>query len=234
MASLKGKAKAAKSTPAPGLVIKTPTLALFIARRNSGKSYLMRHLLSVLAKGKRFEWVYIISPTAFTGEWSSVVGDRNVSDRFDPDWMNQLLAQQAKSIKADKPSPGLIILDDCLGSTSFQQEVFTKIAVAGRHYQVTIWATFQHYHRVPTVMRSNADYVFVLGAQQRKVITAMMDEYAPPEVETWQQLGKKLVEAAEDHGALLIDNSDGAASLHVVRAPADPKPYRLTYKSRGR
>ena len=46
-------------------VMQCPHLALYIARRNSGKSYLMRHLLHVLAKGKRFKWVIVISPLSF-------------------------------------------------------------------------------------------------------------------------------------------------------------------------
>ena len=67
------------------LQIKCPHLALFVARRNSGKSYLMRHLLHVLARGKKFRWVIVISPTKFNGEWSSVVGEEAVLDTFDPD-----------------------------------------------------------------------------------------------------------------------------------------------------
>ena len=49
-------------------MIKANTLGLFIARRNSGKSYLMTHLLYLMAKAKNFNWVFVISPTKHTGE----------------------------------------------------------------------------------------------------------------------------------------------------------------------
>jgi hypothetical protein len=233
MASVKPKAKKTQPTPAPGLVIKTPTLALFIARRNSGKSYLQKHLLSILARGKRFEWIFVVSPTSFNMEWSSIVGEANVSSEFDPDWMNALLASQAKSIKAGKGSSGLIILDDCVGSTSFHQDVVTKIAVTGRHFLLTCWCSFQHWFKAPSLMRSNADYVFSLGPQPKKALIAIMEEYAPPEVDTWQALKKRFDGATQDHGALLIDNSDGCASLRTVRAPPTPTKFKLVHKPRG-
>ena len=50
------------------LTLSTPNLSLFIARRNSGKTHLQKHLLYILAKGQRFKWVLVVTPTAFNGE----------------------------------------------------------------------------------------------------------------------------------------------------------------------
>ena len=57
-------------------MIKANTLGLFIARRNSGKSYLMTHLLYLMAKAKNFNWVVVISPTKHTTARSEkITGD---------------------------------------------------------------------------------------------------------------------------------------------------------------
>ena len=82
------------------LKIETPHLALFMARRNSGKTTLMKYLLGVLARGKRFRWVSIVSATSFNREWQAVVGDRHVLPEFDPEWLDALLRRQA-ALKAD-------------------------------------------------------------------------------------------------------------------------------------
>ena len=211
-------------------ILKTPTLALFIARRNSGKSYLMRHLLHVLSKGKKFDWIYVISPTSFNGEWSDIVGKKNVTDTFNAVWLERLMNAQAASIGKGRGSSGLIIMDDCLGSANFQEDIFTKLAIAGRHFKITVWATFQHYFKVPTVLRSNCDYMFILGNQQQKVVKALYEEYAPPDYDTYQELNTKFRSCTEDHGALLIDNTSGAASLHRVRAPSNPIKFKITSK----
>jgi len=62
------------------LEIKTPHLAAFIARRNSGKSHLQKYLLHCLAGAQRFASVLVISPTKFTGFWGEVVDDANVRE----------------------------------------------------------------------------------------------------------------------------------------------------------
>ena len=113
-------------------VMQCPHLALYIARRNSGKPYLMRHLLHVLAKGQKFKWVLVISPTAFNGEWSAIVGGDNVLSVFDPEQVSHLMDRQADLREDGVDNPGLLVLDDCLGAANFQSDLFTRIASAGR------------------------------------------------------------------------------------------------------
>ena len=57
------------------LVLTTPHLALFVARRNSGKTWMMRHLLYTLARAQRFKWVLVICNTSFTGDWGAIIGE---------------------------------------------------------------------------------------------------------------------------------------------------------------
>ena len=149
------------------LTITTPHLALFVARRSSGKTHLQKHLLYVLAKGGRFKWVLVITPTAFNGEWASIVGAENVLPVFDPEQVETLMQRQADLREDGIDNSGLLCLDDCLGSANFQSDLFTKIASAGRHYRITVWASFQHYHKCPTVIRTNADYLYIMGCRMR-------------------------------------------------------------------
>ena len=209
------------------LKIETPHLALFMARRNSGKTTLMKHLLGVLARGKRIRWVSIVSTTSFNREWQAVVGDRHVLPEFDPEWLDALLRRQA-ALKADGVSnDGLLILDDCLGSANFHSDVFTRIASAGRHYGVTVWASFQHYFKCPTVLRSNADYCFSLNVNNDRVARALFEEYGPPGFSTWHELKAFAAKASKDYGALCIDNASGGKAL-VVRAPKTKAPFKIS------
>ena len=101
--------------------IETPHLALFMARRNSGKTTMMKHLLGVLARAKKFRWVTVVSATAFNGEWAAVVGDRHVLPEFDPEWLDALLRRQAALKEDGVDNSGLLILDDCLGTANFSR-----------------------------------------------------------------------------------------------------------------
>ena len=95
------------------LTLKCPHLCLFVARRNSGKSYLMRHLLHVLAKGKKFKWVLVVAPTKFNGFWSEIVGDESVLNTFDSEQIAVLFDRQAALREDNVSNEGLLILDDC-------------------------------------------------------------------------------------------------------------------------
>ena len=198
-----------------------------MARRNSGKTTLMKHLLGVLARGKKFRWVTVVSATSFTGEWQAVVGERHVLPQFDPEWLDALLRRQA-ALKADGvDNPGLLILDDCLGSANFQSDVFTRIASAGRHYGVSVWASFQHYHRCPTVLRSNADLLFALNVQNDRVSQAIFEEYGPPGFADWKALRDFAAKASRDYGALCIDNAR-AGKILVIRAPKTKSSFTIS------
>ena len=120
------------------LELKTPHLAAVIARRNSGKSHLMKHLLHVLAKGKKFSWILVVSPTKFNQEWSDIVGEDNVVEQWDDDRIDAILKHQAQCRIDKTPNPGLLILDDCLGSASFDSPIFLRLASTGRHFDISV------------------------------------------------------------------------------------------------
>ena len=80
-----GRAKMSK------LVLTTPHLALFVARRNSGKSHLAKFLLYTLARAQRFKWVLCICNTSFVGDWGAIIGEENVLPVFDGEQLEILM-----------------------------------------------------------------------------------------------------------------------------------------------
>ena len=212
------------------LTISTPNLSLFVARRSSGKTHLQKHLLYVLAKGGRFKWVLVITPTAFNGEWSAIVGEANVLPVFDPEQVDTLMQRQAELREDGIENDGLLILDDCLGSANFQSDLFTRIASAGRHYRITVWASFQHYHKCPTCIRTNADYVYIMGVQNEKVIRSLYDEYGGLGFDDVKALRAYALKATENYGSLIVDNTAAGAKgspVRSVRAPAKLPQFRI-------
>ena len=210
------------------LILQCPHLALFLARRNSGKSYLMRHLLHVLAKGHKFKWVLVVSPTKFNLEWSSIVGDDNVLDTFDPEQIATLFDRQAALREDGVDNSGLLILDDALGACNLQSDLFTRIASAGRHYRVSIWLAAQHYFKVPCIIRGNADYLFVLGSQNDRVVKALWDEMGGLGFDSWRELKAYTARAVESYGCLAIDTHDQKTPVKTTRAPSKPAQFRIT------
>ena len=190
----------------------------------------MRHLLHVLARGKKFRWVLVVTPTKFNQEWSSIVGDDNVLDTFDPEQIATLFDRQAALREDNVDNPGLLILDDCLGACNLQSDLFTRMASAGRHYRVSIWLAAQHYFKVPCIVRGNCDYAFVLGTQNDRVVKALWDEMGGLGFDSWRELKTYVARAIENYGALAIDTHDQKSPVKTTRAPSKPAQFRLSQR----
>jgi hypothetical protein len=211
--------------------MRTPHLGLFLAKRNSGKSYLMRYLLLQLTKAKRFSWVFVISPTAiYNKEWD-LVGEDHVSGEFNSDWVLALMTSMGKMRMKDPTYEGLLILDDCLASVRLDDPVLKQLYLGGRHYGITVWVSSQHLQtRATTMLRSNVDYCFSFK-QPDKSIESMQAEYNPVGIDSWKDLKLRLQAATGDFGCLCIDNlNDGAT--HIIRAPANETNYILNISKR--
>jgi hypothetical protein len=214
-----------------GLTLDTPHLAAFIARRNSGKSHLMKYLLHALTKGQKFAWVLVVTPTAFTGEWSEIVGEANVREAWNETEIEKILNHQAACREKGKPNPGLLILDDCLGSVHFNSPICLRLASTGRHFDITCWLSFQHYAKTPTFIRSNVDHLFILNPQNDKVIRSLHDEFSPEGYPDWREWKKFVLAACKDYGVVSV-GPDRIA--RVIRAPAVLPIFKLATGKRPR
>ena len=189
----------------------------------------MRHLLHVLAKGRKFRWVFV-TPTKFTGEWTAIVVDTAVLDTFDPEQISTLFDRQAALREDNVDNPGLLILDDCLGACNLQSDLFTRMASAGRHYRVSIWLAAQHLFKIPPVIRGNADYLFVLGSQNDRVVKALWDEMGGLGFDSWRELRAYTAWAVENYGALAIDTHDQKVPVKITRAPSKPAQFKISQR----
>ena len=187
----------------------------------------MVHLLRTLCKAGKFNWVRVYSPTAFTGVWANIVGESNVEAVFDTDELENILESQASIRSRGGDNPGLVILDDCLGACSFQNDLWTRIASSGRHYRLTFGISAQHLFKLPCVIRSNSDYTYILGVQGDRVAKALWEEGGGLGIPTWQEFREKLARAVKEFGALVVDSHDQAHPLRTIRAPARATPFKI-------
>ena len=187
----------------------------------------MRHLLHVLARGKKFKWVLVVAPTKFNGFWSEIVGDDAVLDHFDEDQIATLFDRQATLREDNISNEGLLILDDALGACNLQSNLFVRMASAGRHYRVSIWLAAQHFWKVPPCIRGNADYLFVLGSQNDRVVKAIHSELGGLNFDTWRELKAYVARAVESYGCLSIDTHDQKTPVKTTRAPSKPAQFKI-------
>ena len=118
----------------------------------------------------------------------------------------------------------MLILGDCLGSVHFQSPICLRLASTGRHFDISVWISFQHYAKAPTFIRSNVDHLFILNPHNDRVIRSLHDEYSPEGYPDWREWKKFVLAACRDFGVVAI-GPDRIA--HVIRAPAQLPQFQL-------
>jgi hypothetical protein len=207
-------------------VLKTPNLMSVIAKRNSGKSHMLKHLLAGCMKRKQFKWVIIFSSTAFNGEWAKIVGDKNVYSEFDPDLITGLLENQAKLVKKKRGKPGLLLMDDMVGTANFKSDIMTKIAIASRHYYISCWITCQYYTKVPPTIRQNSDVCLILNSIGETIARKLCEEFPSTIHKHYRDIESYVNENTINFGCVMINNAQ-QCEYSIIRAPANEPNLRL-------
>jgi hypothetical protein len=213
------------------LEIVTPSMVSFVAASESGKTYYMMYMLRELMQKKAFDFVFVISSTSFTGEWSNIVSSDNVTDTFDKKFVYSLLDAQEKLKKAGKINRGLLIIDDMMGCMSVNEPVLIRLAASARHYGLSVWFSVQHWNKLNTAVREGSKYMMILNTVSAKAADKICDEFAishlfPKPVNFVNHC--ELV--MRDRGVLVLAKKN--AHTHVYRARADSIaiPYEINMK----
>jgi hypothetical protein len=200
-----------------------PTFCIFSAKRRSGKSHLMTHMIYKFAK--LYQNIIIVNPTAFNGHYKQYTS--NVIESWDEELIEKLLKRQAVLTKKKVKNHVLLVCDDCLSKANFNSKIFEQIATQGRHFQISLWLSSQHYCKIPQVLRLNCDYCFIMGNQKGEILKRIYDElagYFDSEKEFIGMVKENLL----NYGCFVLNNIEG--SFSVIRAPEKLTPFYLTTK----
>ena len=184
------------------------TTICLIAKRNSGKSQLLRYI--VMKNKHLFKKIFCICPTEKINKfYEDIIPKHNIFEVYSETWINILMQKLSvvNSGKKDKEAYHvLLILDDCCSDNDFHhskslKQIFTK----GRHYYITIIITCQYAHHVPPVARINCDFICV-GQLNSQGLEILVNEYLSGNM-TKQEFIKMYYRCTNNFGFLLINNN---------------------------
>ena len=100
---------------------------VIIAKRNSGKSFLLKSLLQYSIKIKEFHKMYCISPTEKINKfYSDIIPQNCIFDSYSEEWILSLIDKMSKinggkTQQSQNPINCLLILDDCTSDVNMHQ-----------------------------------------------------------------------------------------------------------------
>lgn len=143
--------------------IQIPFSMIVVSKRNSGKSYLCKHLLKTFMHDtKLFDYIVLFSTTANLTKDFECLPKKAVQEEFSTLKLNKILDHQKKYKDSNNPKQCLIILDDTIGcklDSDFKQNLDLLFS-RGRHYNISIMFISQYIKNyISTTIRNNIDYL---------------------------------------------------------------------------
>jgi len=165
--------------------IKDDKVVVFIGKRETGKSFLVKDLLwhhRDLPVGT------VISGTEGANQfYSKTVPPIFIHDEYTPEIINNFVKRQKKLVnKQVKGDPeyrnidvrAFLILDDCLYDNSWVKDKNIRaLFMNGRHYKAFFIITMQYALGIPPNLRTNVDYVFVLREPYHSNRKKLFEQY---------------------------------------------------------
>ena len=195
---------------------------VFIGRRDTGKSFLVRDLLYY---HQEIPIGTVISGTeAGNGFYGSHVPKLFIHDEYNTAIVENVLKRQKlviKQIKKENTAYGrsnidgraFVILDDCLWDNGWAKDKMMRLLfMNGRHWKIMTVITMQYPLGVPPNLRTNIDYVFILREPYLTNRKRIYENYAGM-FPTFESFCQVMDQCTENYECLVVSNNTRSNKL---------------------
>lgn len=215
--------------------IKDDKVVVFIGRRDTGKSFLIRDLLYY---HQSIPIGTVISGTETANSfYGSIIPPLFIHEEFNPLIIQNLLKRQktlAIKIQKDIQARGassvdprtFMIMDDCLYDGSWTRDKYIRsLFMNGRHWKILFIVAMQYCMGIPPNLRTNIDYVFILRENYISNRKRIYEQFAGmfPDFDSFSQI---MDQCTENYECIVIDNNAKSNKIEdqVFWYKAQPHP----------
>ena len=196
--------------------IKSDKVCVFIGKRETGKSFLVKDLLYY---HQDIPIGTVISGTEGANTfYGKIVPNLFIHEAYSPEIINNALKRQkivVKKMQKEIQTKGhtnidpsaFLILDDCLYDNSWIKDQNVRcLFMNGRHYKMLFLITMQYALGITPNLRTNIDYVFILRENIVSIRKKLYEHYAGmfPTFEIFNQV---MNQCTENYECLVIHNN---------------------------
>ena len=184
-------------------------VVLVLGKRNAGKTTLVRDILGHLNPEKPV----VFAPPNEGGDVTRIYDDvvQPIFEEYDPNVVEAIVNGTRKDVD-------VVVLDDCIFGTpdSHVQNLFYN----GRQHRVALVMT-QSRPTLPPCLRANADYVFILGDQNRTNRLRIYAMHADRMFPTFEAFCETM-DTIDSRGCLVLDLARGGVFSYKASIKASP------------
>lgn len=192
---------------------------LFLAKRNSGKSVMMKYLLGQYKHV--YDKIFVVCPSEKINKfYADIVPDNCIMESWSETWVSTLIKTLTDYKENNKKEMNvLLLLDDCVTDVRFHEsKSFKQLFSRGRHFFCSIWISSQNLTSIPPLARGNSDYI-ITGQLSNKSVHLLCDEYIAGNIDKKSFLDL-YHRATQDYSFLIINNNsvENAEDLNQIYA----------------
>jgi len=219
----KGRGEGIKAKPTVGGDILTqinmPGVCLINSKSQGGKSH-AGHCIFYANKHK-FSWGIGFGNTIFNEDNMSMIPRRFKHMRYRPDILRNLLLEQIKVPKHERPLV-FIYFDDCITDFHLEDKVLFEAVTQTFHYNIFILITTQSINKIPNYCRENAFQVILFKLFSKSQIEAAYESYGQ-DFDTIKAFKKDLNNKLGDHVFAFL-NRHTNENWKFCKCPPPPLP----------
>jgi len=215
--------------------LKQDAVVVFIGKRNTGKSFLVRDMLFYK---RDFPCGIVISGTeSSNGFYNYMMPGVFIHDDFKPEIVESLIKRQKTLVhkvheqedkygRTNLDPRAFLILDDLMFDTSWLKDMnIRRLFMNGRHHKLLYVITMQYCLGIPPTLRTNVDYVFILREPNIGNRKRLYEQYAGI-FKTFEMFCQVMDQCTENHECLVVDNTSRSNNIEdmVFWYKADDHP----------
>ena len=204
-------------------------IVFLIGRRNTGKSVLMRDLLSHMPKP---DYALAMAPTEDSLDmFRKFLPEACIFNFFSQEKLDAMVALQKRLVAKGKRRHVLLLLDDCLYQKGvLKSTAMRSVFMNGRHDGISMVCAAQYLMDIDSSLRNNIDYLFSLRenilVNRKKLFTYYFGQF--PKFEDFE---KVFAACTNDYRAIVLDNTVSSTfagdSIRWYKADTNVPDFKL-------
>lgn len=191
------------------------SVIITIGRRSSGKSVLIKDILSY---HKNLPIGTVISPTEIGNHhYEQFIPKMLVHDEYTPELLDKFMTRQktlCDKVNAEKKKYGssdidpsaFLILDDCLYDNDWVKDKNIRSCfMNGRHFKIFMLLSLQYALGITPILRCQTDYIFIFNDSIIKNKQRLYEHYCGF-LESFDIFRQVMDQICTDYGCLVINN----------------------------
>jgi len=205
-----------------------PNITLINAPPQSGKTYLIKYILTDLFKTKKVKYGIVFTTTNFTDSYD-FIPENYVHSLYNEDIIKNLMEIQVNQIKENKKAdPCFLVFDDMIGSIKFNSNIIKKLFSTFRHYNILIIISTQYLFSIPPLIRECTTYFVTFNIDSHRSIKAIYESFML-DFDTLLKVKKFIKEHCIDYHFILIKTFEKKENKYSVMKSPKAKNIKMNY-----